>query len=192
MSHDRHLLPTTCDEFLLVADGQVNEYSGDLDDYRQFLSTRKPGDSAAAPAAKSMSRKEERREAARLREQEAEQSSPAELAPRPSEVAKSRQREEGSRSPAIESRPTKAESRSRDGRRTLEKRSAALEAQIAAASEKLRQLDAKLASSEFYGDGGGAAVHQALAERGNLSTEIEALETEWMELLAELEKRQPA
>jgi len=37
VSHDRYLLRATCDEFLLVADGRVAPFDGDLDDYRAWL-----------------------------------------------------------------------------------------------------------------------------------------------------------
>ena len=37
VSHDRHLLRTVSDQLLLVADGQVTEFDGSLDDYRNWL-----------------------------------------------------------------------------------------------------------------------------------------------------------
>jgi ATP-binding cassette subfamily F protein 3 len=37
VSHDRHLLKSTTDNFLLVADGKVEEFDGDLDDYARWL-----------------------------------------------------------------------------------------------------------------------------------------------------------
>ncbi len=37
VSHDRHLLRNTVDEFLLVANGCVSEFKGDLDDYQAWL-----------------------------------------------------------------------------------------------------------------------------------------------------------
>jgi ATP-binding cassette subfamily F protein 3 len=37
VSHDRRLLEATADRFLLVADGRVEPYDGDLDDYRRYL-----------------------------------------------------------------------------------------------------------------------------------------------------------
>ncbi|MCE5364171.1 ribosomal protection-like ABC-F family protein [Pseudomonas anguilliseptica] len=37
VSHDRHLLKSTTDEFLLVADGQVQPFDGDLEDYARWL-----------------------------------------------------------------------------------------------------------------------------------------------------------
>nr|WP_314875018.1 ATP-binding cassette domain-containing protein [uncultured Pseudomonas sp.] len=37
VSHDRHLLKSTTDDFLLVADGKVDTFDGDLDDYSRWL-----------------------------------------------------------------------------------------------------------------------------------------------------------
>ncbi|MFD2640770.1 ATP-binding cassette domain-containing protein [Pseudomonas japonica] len=37
VSHDRHLLKSTTDEFLLVADGKMEAFDGDLDDYARWL-----------------------------------------------------------------------------------------------------------------------------------------------------------
>jgi ATP-binding cassette subfamily F protein 3 len=41
VSHDRHLLRNTVNEFLLVADGKVNEFDGDLEDYYQWMQQQK-------------------------------------------------------------------------------------------------------------------------------------------------------
>ena len=41
VSHDRHLLRSTSDEFMIVADGSISEFDGDLDDYQQWLANRK-------------------------------------------------------------------------------------------------------------------------------------------------------
>lgn len=40
VSHDRHLLRTTVDNFWIVADGEVHEFDGDLEDYREWLNQR--------------------------------------------------------------------------------------------------------------------------------------------------------
>jgi ATP-binding cassette subfamily F protein 3 len=37
ISHDRHLLRNTVDQFFLVADGSVDEFKGDLKDYQDWL-----------------------------------------------------------------------------------------------------------------------------------------------------------
>ncbi|HVT23838.1 MAG TPA: ABC-F family ATP-binding cassette domain-containing protein [Rhizomicrobium sp.] len=66
VSHDRRLIESTADRLLLVANGTVNPFDGDLDDYRQFLLSR--DDTRAAPAkADKSSKTEARRDAAEKR-----------------------------------------------------------------------------------------------------------------------------
>jgi ATP-binding cassette subfamily F protein 3 len=48
VSHDRALLRATCDRFLLVDGGRVQVFDGDLDDYRDWLATRRSEAAAAA------------------------------------------------------------------------------------------------------------------------------------------------
>jgi ATP-binding cassette, subfamily F, member 3 len=49
VSHDRHLLRATTDEFLIVADGQLQPFDGDMDDYRDWLfKTKLAAEKAAA------------------------------------------------------------------------------------------------------------------------------------------------
>jgi ATP-binding cassette, subfamily F, member 3 len=52
VSHDRHLLTTVSDRFLLVSDGRVREFDGDLDDYARWLSNGDAPAQAAPAAAK--------------------------------------------------------------------------------------------------------------------------------------------
>jgi ATP-binding cassette subfamily F protein 3 len=47
VSHDRALLRTVCDSFLLVADGRAVPFDGDLDDYLAWLGERRAADVAA-------------------------------------------------------------------------------------------------------------------------------------------------
>src|SRR6202012_5952712 len=51
VSHDRRLIEATADRLLLVADGKVTPFEGDLDDYRRFLLSgdNKPTRRAAVP-----------------------------------------------------------------------------------------------------------------------------------------------
>jgi ATP-binding cassette subfamily F protein 3 len=42
VSHDRHLLRATTDQLLIVADGTLSAFDGDLDDYRDSLLQKKP------------------------------------------------------------------------------------------------------------------------------------------------------
>ena len=52
VSHDRHLLKATVDEYWLVDHGRVQEFDGDLDDYHQYMNQREavaqPGSNTAA------------------------------------------------------------------------------------------------------------------------------------------------
>lgn len=76
VSHDRHLLNNTVDEYWLVADGKVEDFDGDLEDYASWLKERQqialrtekaeqPQEATAAPVA---NKKLDRKETARLRE----------------------------------------------------------------------------------------------------------------------------
>ena len=46
VSHDRHLLRNTVNEFLLVADGSVSEFDGDLEDYYKWMQQQKANTAA--------------------------------------------------------------------------------------------------------------------------------------------------
>ncbi|HMM54861.1 MAG TPA: ATP-binding cassette domain-containing protein [Candidatus Desulfobacillus sp.] len=51
VSHDRHLLRTVCDAFMLVAEGRLRPFDGDLDDYRKWLEQPRQPQKAAEKAA---------------------------------------------------------------------------------------------------------------------------------------------
>ena len=69
ISHDRHLLRNTVDQFVLVDAGKVTPYEGDLEDYRQYLQ----GEDSESKEKKGTpeERKKARQEAANLRKQQA-------------------------------------------------------------------------------------------------------------------------
>ena len=67
VSHDRHLLRATTDEFLIVADGRLTPFDGDLDDYRDWLfRTKLANREAQASAQKEASGGPDRREQKRV------------------------------------------------------------------------------------------------------------------------------
>ena len=80
VSHDRHLLRATTDEFLIVADGGVRPFDGDLDDYREWLfRTRLARPEPATPAAeRTTDRREQRRQQAEARQRLSAQRKPIE------------------------------------------------------------------------------------------------------------------
>ena len=71
VSHDRHLLRTTTDRLLLVANGQVEEFSSALDDYPRWLaenrSATEPRAAAAAGDNSAAARKERKQQEAEQR-----------------------------------------------------------------------------------------------------------------------------
>lgn len=72
VSHDRHLLKSTTDDFLLVADGKVQEFDGDLEDYARWLvdyRQRNAPVSTAPVNADKTDKKAQRQAAAALRQQ---------------------------------------------------------------------------------------------------------------------------
>jgi ATP-binding cassette, subfamily F, member 3 len=48
ISHDRALLRTTCDQFLLVAEGKANVFDGDLDDYSAWVAEQRNKEKAVS------------------------------------------------------------------------------------------------------------------------------------------------
>jgi ATP-binding cassette subfamily F protein 3 len=60
VSHDRALLRSVCDSFLLVADGKVVEFDGDVDDYLAWLAARR--EQKVAPPAPAVETKRGRRD----------------------------------------------------------------------------------------------------------------------------------
>ena len=66
VSHDRHLLRSVADQLLLVADGKLQNFDGDLDDYRQWLTENKKSDAepSATENVGNASRKDQRKQEA--------------------------------------------------------------------------------------------------------------------------------
>jgi len=77
VSHDRHLLGLVCDSFCRVADGVVESFDGDLDDYARWLRSRGAANkksakaqAEAAPVVTIASAEERRRDNIQQREEE--------------------------------------------------------------------------------------------------------------------------
>jgi len=73
ISHDRHLLRNTVDDFYLVADGRVDTFDGDIEDYHQWLNQRQPTSDESSTSvddeADKVDRKALRQKAAEMRKQ---------------------------------------------------------------------------------------------------------------------------
>ena len=76
IAHDRFLLESCVDEFYLVANGKVSDFSGDIDDYQQWLNDDKKqtlsnNSSNNSAADKSVDKKQLRQQQAELRKKSA-------------------------------------------------------------------------------------------------------------------------
>src|SRR5690606_40980470 len=74
VSHDRHLLRNTVDQFILVADGKVSEFDGDLEDYYRWLAQQKQNgavedEQASANSESKVDKKNLRQQSAAQRQQ---------------------------------------------------------------------------------------------------------------------------
>jgi len=49
VSHDRSLIRAVADELWLIADGEAKLFDGDLEDYKSWIETRRPRETAATP-----------------------------------------------------------------------------------------------------------------------------------------------
>jgi ATP-binding cassette subfamily F protein 3 len=157
VSHDRHLLRAATETLVLVHDGKVEPFEGDLDDYTALVLA---------------SRRE------RERESPAQDAAPARAADPANDPAA---RREERRAQAQEREQRKAR------RKPVEQKLAKLERQMEGTSAELRALDARLADPAFYHEGDAAAVAEVLRQRARLAEVLEGVEAQWLEAHAELE-----
>jgi len=76
VAHDRHLLRATTDALWLVADGEVQPFTGDLDDYREWVLGRNRAPTEPSEASGPVDRKAQKRAEALARQREYAQKKP--------------------------------------------------------------------------------------------------------------------
>ncbi|MBN7768576.1 ATP-binding cassette domain-containing protein [Marinobacter daepoensis] len=153
VSHDRHLLRNTVDEFWLVSDGAVREYDGDLEDYERWLADRRKDDDSPP-----------RRDVA---EAPGRQTADAGAGTLTAEERKARKRQE-------------AELRQKLS--PWRKKQAALEAKMEQLQQKLGAVEHSLSDPEMYSDGQKLQLKALLAEQTELKRELDAAEAEWLDV----------
>ena len=149
VSHDRALLEATTDDFWLVADGGVQAFDGDLEDYRQWrLAQLAQQGQAAQPSggdAQNVGRKEQKRQ-----EAEARQKLSAAKKPLLNKLAK-------------------------------------LEKSMTALSQEKAELEAFLSSEDAYNDANRQQLGDSVKRQGEVSSQLEEIEMDWLALQEELE-----
>ena len=71
VSHDRSLLEATTDSFLLIEQGRLKTFDGDLEDYRRYRLAQENAAAAPAASAQSRNRKDAKRVEAQIRQEKA-------------------------------------------------------------------------------------------------------------------------
>ncbi len=159
VSHDRALLREVCDEFWLVAGGSVKPFDGDLDDYQQWLLEQSREAARAAKAARSS----------------------GEPAP-----------------PPVAAAPAAASANKRDDRKLAAAMRQKLADEAKPLKAELSKLEKKMATAIDRRDRLTEALSRPSAspaeraEQGkqlkHVGDELEAIETRWLELGAQIER----
>ena len=174
VSHDRHLLRSTADEFILVADGKVEPFNGDLDDYRQWLEQRTRA--AARQAAKA--------------QPQAQTVKAADAPAQPAAAKVTASKAEAAR--PQDGKPAGGQRQKQDGggqRKPIEREIAKLEQEIERLTAEKGRLETLLGDPDLYLPPRQAELAAALARSGDIATRLEAAEADWMarqEMLAGL------
>jgi ATP-binding cassette subfamily F protein 3 len=165
VSHDRHLLRATTDQFIIVADGKLQPFDGDLDDYRDWLfktklatKTNAIGAPLPAVAAKATS------------------------AIAPTTVTPTADKREQKRVDAEERQKLAAR------KKPIESKLKKLEEQIAKRNAQKTVVDTRLAEPEMYDQANKKELKTLLTDQAFYAKELEQLEAEWIEQQEALEQ----
>ncbi|MGK5045209.1 ATP-binding cassette domain-containing protein [Janthinobacterium sp. GB4P2] len=168
VSHDRHLLRATTDEFIIVADGKLQPFDGDLDDYKDWLFKTKLGKGTdVLPAAGK----------ANKTDFPVTSSVPSPVAPA---------------APAAPVRDKRQEAEDRQKaaalRKPIENKIKRQEEQIAKRNAQKAETEAKLGEPTIYDAANKAKLKQLLADQTFFTKDLAQLEAEWLDLQDQLEK----
>ena len=158
VSHDRHLLRATSDEFVIVADGKMTPFDGDLDDYRDWMMKSKL---AAQNAARNTPTSTP--EATAIAPTKVERSDHKKL------TAQERQRLAALKKP-------------------LAVKLAKLEKEMSNVNLELEQVENSMADATIYDATRKDELKSLLDAQVNSKRQLERLESEWLQLNEEIEK----
>ncbi|MEG9475127.1 ABC transporter ATP-binding protein [Mannheimia indoligenes] len=158
VSHDRHLLRSTVNEFYLVHDRKVEEFKGDLDDYQKWLN-----------------------------EQNALANEPKSVLAKNSENATACEPTANENSAANRKEQKRLEAERRQQTAPLRKKITQLEKELEKATEKLNKLEEMLGDSQLYEAENKAKLTETLAQQVETKKQVEEIEMQWLEAQEELE-----
>jgi len=153
VSHDRHLLRNTVDQFWLVSDGAVQEYDGDLEDYERWLAERRKDDDEPP-----------KREVV---EQAAENKVATGATALTADERKVRKRQEA------ELRQKLSPWRKKQGN---------LETRMEQLQQELAGVEQQLSDPAIYDDSAKVKLKELLAQQTGLKRELDDVEAEWLDV----------
>ncbi len=168
VSHDRHLLRATTDEFIIVADGKLQPFDGDLDDYRDWLFKTKLASKMNASGTQLPS-------------------APVTAKALPKIAADTSPEATGDRR---EQKRAEAEDRQKLAarRKPIESKIKKLEEQIAKRNAQKDAVEVLLANPEVYDSTKKKELKALLADQSYYKKELETMEAEWLEQQEQLEQ----
>jgi ATP-binding cassette subfamily F protein 3 len=158
VSHDRHLLRATTDQFLIIAEGRLAPFDGDLEDYRDWLFKTK-----LAPTEEAVPLPEAKK--------------PAVTAPPDAPARREQKRREA-----------EARQRQSAARKPIESRIKRLEELMAKLNARKAAIDAQLADTAIYGAEQKDALKTLIVDQAFVARELKQLEAEWLEQQQRLEQ----
>ena len=169
VSHDRHLLRATTDQFLIVANGALSPFDGDLDDYRDWLFKTKLDSKTEArntslPDTKNIAKLEKKAPAPII-----ESISPAERKEQKKLEAEQRQKIAALRKP-------------------IETSIKRLEEKIEKLNLKKKNIESILSESDIYEEHRKSELQSLLSDQAYCSKELAEVEETWMTQQEDLER----
>ncbi len=162
VAHDRHLLKATTDTFWLVADGEVREFDGDLEDYKQW----------AKDYAANRYRSGKVKDGRGVSDENGPEGAP---------MLDSADRRAQKRAEA------EARQKSYAARKPLEDKLAKLEGEMKALTMELRDIETWLSMEVAYVDENKALLQDRLKRQGEINALIADAEWKWFEVQQKLD-----
>jgi ATP-binding cassette subfamily F protein 3 len=172
VSHDRHLLRATTDQFIIVADGKMEEFDGDLDDYKDWLYQTKLAKPVSAAKQAIIDAKESAKaaanEASAAKASKEAKAAIAAATPQTGDRREQKRQEAGDRQ------------RLAGLRKPIENRIKRLEEQIAKLQEKKQANEVQMQDSGLYDAANKAKLTALLGDQAYIGKELVQLEEEWL------------
>jgi ATP-binding cassette subfamily F protein 3 len=159
VSHDRHLLRSTCDELWLVSNGEVAPFTGDLEDYRNWLDADKSE-----------------------RKSRAAQQTGAD-----DSVATGSTAEAGVSRKDLRRQQAEARQRVSNQRKPLAIKLAKIETEIEILTREKAELEILLGDADIYQDANRERMQAAIARRSDLNWKLADAEQRWLAVQEELD-----